>query len=331
VRDVRRRSSRDDEREPEAPPPLLRPGVSNQALARLVASGTVLHAPTTWLDAQTRDGDTQRSIRDMLAVKARRDALLAGLKTSLPMPGLDTIMETNSAQVATNIFAGRESKPVGKHDTTAEEKLVAHTRRTLESHTHLADIDVDTAAEPLPETRRIMRPLDLMPEPTDLAGASADQLKVKWCGLIALVKSEGKPAIREFLKSAGAPKVPATSATDLAFYGAMHEYFYVTKGVEYDDTSNKMQLMTPFGFKLIFVGPTSFDLLYKAKLKAGTYIIDIHRPGHTMLMTVHSDLDRPLKPDEQLSDFLSFDNDGSNYNQPLNVTLKAHVVNVWQK
>jgi hypothetical protein len=301
----------------------------------------VLHAPTTWLDNQTHDGATVRTIREMLAVRTRRESLVAGLKKSLPMPGLTTVTETNPDEVMTAILAGRKST-VGKHDKTADEKLVAFTRQTLRSHTHIADVDETTEAEPLPATRRVMRPLDLLPEGDDLVGLDESALKVKWCSLIAIEKWEGRAALVEFLKAkelegwrygGSSPKrLPRADSPDLDFYRALHDYFYVHKGISYSDTSTKQQVMAPFGFKLVFVGPTSFDLLYKAKLKAGgRYIVDIHHPGHTMKMVVSNDFEQPVGPGQTISDFISFENDGTNWNKPLHETLRAHVVNVWQQ
>jgi hypothetical protein len=313
----------------------LQRGAGNAAVARLLEREGTLHAPASWLDDETHWGTGKATLRTLNSTQPL--ALIPGLTSSLPLPGLAAIQETTPDEVRTNLLYDMKGT-VGKSDTRTANDFVGYARRVLQSHTDLMEIPAELDPLAPPQARKIMRPLDLMPEPSDLAGAGEDVLQVRWCALIALVKSEGKPAIRDFLRNKVTgegwvyPRMPANTGSDLDFYRAMHAYFYTFKHVEYDDTSAKMTLMRPFGYTLKFVGPTSFDNLHRAQLKAGKqYVIDIVNPGHTMYTTMQQDFTAPLGQDEMLGDYFTFENDGTNYNQPLNVTFKAAVINVWEK
>jgi|GEM_PF-5159527 len=340
-----RRPRREDEPEverPQAAPDAsaqrllaLQRGAGNAAVARLIERDGTLHAPAGWLDAMTRDGDAQTSIRDMYT--RRRTPLLEGLRSSLPLPGLNVIDETTPEQIRTKLLY--DLKPtVGKSDGAKSGRFVGEARRILNSHTDL--LEISDSPDPLapPSPRKIMRPLDLMPEPSDLAEASEDQLRVMWCGLIALIKHDGKAAMVDFLNARASEgwrygrALPRASSANIELYRAAHAYFYTHLHLEYDDTSSRMPLMSPFGFTLKFVGPTSFDQLWKLNLKAGEkYIFDIHRPGHTMLTKIRRDFTTPLTGEERLSDVFEFDNDTTNYNLAAHETLRAHVINIWKK
>jgi hypothetical protein len=313
----------------------LQRGAGNAAVARLLEREGTLHAPASWLDNETHWGTGKATLRSLNSTQPL--ALIPGLTSSLPLPGLAAIQETAPDEVRPNLLYDMK-EPVGRSETRSSTDFVGYAKRLLQSHTDLLEIPAGLDPGTPPQSRKIMRPLDLMPEPSDLAGAGEDVLQLRWCALIALVKSEGKPVIRTFLRDKVTsegwvyPHMPANTGSDLDFYRALHAYFYTFKHVEYDDTSAKMTLMRPFGYSLKFVGPTSFDNLHRAQLKAGKrYVIDIVNPGHTMFTTMQQDFVAPPAEGERLGDYFTFENDGTNYNQPLNVTFKAAVINVWEK
>jgi hypothetical protein len=334
-------AARDAERASPSRPPeaalgilALQRSAGNRAVARLLEREQTLHAPASWLDNETASGADRATLRHLYTT--RPADLTGGLAASLPLPGLGAIMETEPGDVRNQLLFDMK-KPVGKGEGRVEQQFVAHAKRVLASHTDLMSLGPGIDPNAPPQARKIMRPLDLMPGENDLEGISDQELKVKWCALIALFKSEGKEAIRAFLKDKvdkegwKPGRLPGAADPDIDYWRAMHAYFYTFKRVEYDDTSSKMTIMRPFGYRLKFVGPTSFDQLWRAQLQAGRYIVDIARPGHTMMTRVQDDFTAPLPANKQLSDVFEFFNEGSNYSHPIHVTLAAQVINIWEK
>jgi hypothetical protein len=170
---------------------------------------------------------------------------------------------------------------------------------------HLKGKKYPDEGNPLPISWAISSPGDFVAEPSDLkAGIDVrEQIPGKmkgttyWeymCVLIALVKADGYGKVKTLTKKDVSGLTPAVQA--------LSDY-YLQKGIEFDDSSARRQVMAEWGYKLIFAGRTPWADLPKYVALApgqGKYIFDI--VGHTTLVdvarSVPKDGKRIAKPDQ---------------------------------
>ena len=297
----------------------LQRSAGNQAVARLVAADNALYAPRAWLDQKAGS----KTLRELM--NAADSKLAAQLAESLPRPGLKRIRETDSKSFEHDVLW---SAPAD--DPTKRSEYVAWAQNQLsavDSFVELTDIESMTRATPTP----IMRPGDLVPEPDDLKGKDVKALKTLWCVLIAIVFSEGMPAVRAELEKAGMPKgkLPKTDSEDL-YYKAMHDFYYGEKKILYDDTAAKPGLLASYGYSLYFAGPTKFAQLWKAKLnKDDRLIVDI--PTHTMHVKVKEDFNKAEDAKKPLSTVFTLHNVKANWDLQDQATFGKDVLYVFKR
>ncbi len=199
--------------------------------------------------------------------------------------------------------------------------LVASIADAAESPLRLLRIEKGTKldAATLPAATSPIAALDdLLPSAPDLpkAGESVrakipNTKKSYWeymCTLIALVKHEGIARVRAIVK-----REDVADNLDAAVQ-ALHDH-YVGRGIQYDDTSTRMRVMTEWGYRMIFSGDAAWtELPLHVALKAGTkYIFDIE--GHTMKVTLKRDMPSATKPlTDLLATYFVCDSDKQNYN-----------------
>jgi hypothetical protein len=181
-------------------------------------------------------------------------------------------------------------------DQAVYAKMVHDVAAAAASHNHVLSVAPperfeDVAA--IDAARRIvLRPTDFLPEKPDLQGVGADLFEkvtedgkeTYWhyaCVLIALFRCGGIAMVNQITgKQIKNDEVKAVHA--------LHDY-YVGKGVQYDDGSQRANVMGEWGYKMIFAGRAEWhDLAQHVALPQGQYIFDI--VGHTVKVTVLKDL-----------------------------------------
>lgn len=149
-------------------------------------------------------------------------------------------------------------------------------------------------SDPVP-TEWALLPTDYIPQAPDLPSAEtsvrsavpgATMGETYWeyvCVLIAIVKQEGYDAVAE---KTGTEEDVGDLDTAVQ---ALHKY-YVSKGIQYDDSSTRRTVMNEWGYSLVLTGPVAWTELHKKlTLKQDeTYIVDIS--DHTVKIRIRQDL-----------------------------------------
>jgi hypothetical protein len=156
-----------------------------------------------------------------------------------------------------------------------------------------------------PTISLVMLPQDFIPSPPDLGGKGVsvrakipkDPLGTTYweymCVIIALVKADGYATVKRLTGKQTNALQPAVQA--------LNDY-YLTKDVQFDDSSTRRQVMKEWDYNLIFSGNSEWqDLPAHVELKKENYIFDI--PGHTVMVELKQAMPRSATPLTKLSDY----------------------------
>jgi Domain of unknown function (DUF4157) len=286
--------------------------VNPPGIQRLVADqlfGT-LYVPRTWLDTALEDRtDTLRDVSDPR--NGDNQQLLNNLKS---VAGIDihTIEQVDPAAQMFAVLDKKERLPIGAYGEQND------SRRKWETglQTALSMLNVVTILEDKNgkigrlRQKLIINPEELVRAASDLASTF---IITKACALIAIVKSEGANRTNLNAKLGRSTNL----MDDKAYYEALHNHYYVTQHIEYDEPVTSPELYSEWGFSLIFAGKTHVRDLTNILLTTGKkyiFAIDGHG-GHVVYVTMKKNLPTNGVPvGEKVADYFEFHSDSANYN-----------------
>ena len=195
---------------------------------------------------------------------------------------------------------------------------------------HHVEGDPITTANQRQRVRKVLLPIDYLPEPDDLPGANEDLRdktirangKRSWqlvCTLIALYKADGIGKVQEVLED-------NTIEDNIdAVVTAMHRAF-LAEDIQYDDTSSRYLVMKKFGYRMIFSGRSSWAELHNHVMLNGerTYIFDIE--GHTVKVRMKRDYGPYIPEPPKLTDVFEPDSDDDNYSRGAEFLKNVHYI-----
>lgn len=291
----------------------------NRALQRILSGGTYLYAPRTWMDTQFDDrADTVRQVLNQGAKRDLRKELFDNVKAATGIAASE-VTEVHPTTELTRILTGDGYKPQGPTGSQKAQDRKAW-RRTM--------------ARVLPDPNRILQlpadntfraadaataPVKLTIHPKELVRATSDLGEVMnlpdVCSLIAIVKGvEG--AYGSLDTKLGLKK---SLAGEKAYYPKLHEHYFVTRHIEYDEPSTHPALFSEWGYTMIFSGDVSFvnlpTVLPKPLSPGKRYIFDI--VGHTVYVKVRRSVPpgAAFKSEDAVLAALEFRSDNENYNK----------------
>jgi hypothetical protein len=327
----------------------LQQSIGNQAVQRLIVdSGFKLYAPKTWID--TKIDDREETIRDIVedgsnyalqtelienisSVVGEEAPVIQEVDPSTNM--LSTLLNDGLAVYSDRSAARSDDR---EHHRTASKKLFNDLPPALTDHHTVTVLPKDGERQNLAQhpvsgmpKKRILDPKTLVKAPDDIEG-EFDITKV--CGLIAIYKSEegNLQGLRQKIGLVGVPP-KYNDKQEQGYYKALHDYYYTTKGVQYDEPSTHPAIYTQdWGYSLIFTGDVGFKALPaqlpKALQVGKKYIFDLTH--HTVFVTMKKQLNPGYQfgNEEPVSDFFNFQSDGNNFNTG---EAKQNVMNIYEK